>query len=472
MSTKNFIVAIELSSTKIIGVAGQRNTDGSFTLTAIAKEDVTSCIRKGVVYNTDKTVQSINNIISKLQKALKSEISQVYVGLSGLSIHSEHNTIIDSLDAPTIVSQAMINSLMDANRATQYKDFEILDVVTHEYKVDNVYQSEPAGIECNKIEGNFLNIIQRKKYYKSLDNCFAKAGVKMAEVYLAPIALADAVLTDTEKRNGCVLIDLGAETTTVQVYYKDVLRHIAVIPLGGYNITKDLLSFQIEESEAEKMKLKHASAYTDTCDIDVSMTYKTADGREIESKKFISLVEARVQEIVKNALNQIPEEYNDKLVSGIVITGGVANMKNIEKAFTENTKDKYKLRKATFINTPIHTNNIEGISHNCMSNTILGILLKGELNCAGEELSIQTDMFAPVKEPAVATATVTSEPVSGTGKIQTAAERAAEKEQEIDFSNDATDKEKEPEKPKKPKKPSFFDKVVQYLKDFSAPEEE
>ena len=161
---------------------------------------------------------------------------------------------------------------MDTNRAMDYKDFEILDVVTQEYKVDNQFQLEPAGIECNHLEGNFLNIIQRKKYYHSLNNCFDRAGVAIAEMYLAPIALADAVLTDSEKRTGCMLVDIGYETTTIQVFHKNILRHLAVIPLGSNNITKDIVSLQMEEADAEKMKLRYASAYTETNEIDGALS--------------------------------------------------------------------------------------------------------------------------------------------------------------------------------------------------------
>lgn len=474
MPTRNFIVAIELCSTKIIGVAGQRNNDGSFTIIAAAKEDATSCIRKGVVYNSDKTVQCINSIINKLKTTLKSEISQVYVGVGGLSIHSKLNTIVDDLDRPTIVTPSMINNLMDTNRAVQYKDYEILDVATLEYKVDSQYQKEPVGIECSKLEGNFLNIVQRKKYYKALDNCFAKAGVKIAEMYLAPIAMADAVLTDAEKRNGCVLIDMGAETTTILVYHKDLLRHIAVLPIGGANVTKDILSFQMEEEEAEKIKLAHASAFTETEDIDSSITYKLSDGREIDSRKFINIVESRVQEIVQNALYQIPSDLSEKLVGGIVITGGMSNMKNIEQAFTQNTKDNYKIRKASFVNSTVHTNNIDVISRNGMTNTVLGLLLKGDLNCAGQEIIQQKSIFTEEPQEEDSKSAHTESEQTGIGKVKVStAEKPREQKIELDTEKEDTPSEPQVEAPKEPKqkKSTMISKLKNWFFDFTAPDE-
>ena len=135
MPSKNFIVAIELGSTKITGIAGQKNHDGSFTVNAVVKEDSTACIRKGVVYNADKTVQCITNVITRLKTAMKTEIAQVYVGVGGQSIHSVRNVMVKDLADSALVTADMVNELMDNNRAMQYKDFEILDVVAQEYKV-------------------------------------------------------------------------------------------------------------------------------------------------------------------------------------------------------------------------------------------------------------------------------------------------------------------------------------------------
>ena len=105
-----FIVAIELGSTKITGIAGRKNLDGSISVLSVVKEDASQCIRKGVVYNIDKTVQSLTNIISKLKANLKAEIAHVYVGVGGQSIRSVRNVIVEELPADTIVSQEMVNS--------------------------------------------------------------------------------------------------------------------------------------------------------------------------------------------------------------------------------------------------------------------------------------------------------------------------------------------------------------------------
>lgn len=332
-----FIVAIELGSSKITGIAGRKNIDGSVKILAVVKEDSTQCIRNGVVYNIDRTCQCLTNIVNKLKTLLKTNIAHVYVGVGGQSIRSVKNVIVKDLAPDTVITKDMIDELMDGNRSMTYPDQEILDAITQEYKVDAQLQIDPIGIPATRLEGNFLNILWRKTFYRNLNKCFDNAGIAIAEMYLAPLALADSVLSEAEKRSGCVLVDLGSDTTTVSVYYKNILRHLAVIPLGSANITRDIASLQMEESEAEKMKLKYASAFTDGKEIDETLRLPIDKDRQVDARRFIEIVEARVEEIVENAWFQVPSEYADKLLSGIVLTGGGSNMKNIERAFRNHT---------------------------------------------------------------------------------------------------------------------------------------
>ena len=423
-----FRVAIELGSSKMTGIAGKKNLDGSINVLAVVKEDSTSCIRKGVVYNMDKTVQALASIISKLERTLKTKIAQVYVGVGGQSIRSVKNTNVKELPNDTIITQDMINELMDANRSMQYPELEILDAATQEYKVDNQYQLDPVGIQCSRIEGNFLNILWRKTFYRNINQCFDNAGIAIAEMYLSPLALADSVLTDAEKRGGCVLIDLGADTTTVAVYYKKILRNLTVVPLGSNNITKDIASLQMEEKDAEQMKLKYASAYTDASEIDAAKVYPIDNDRTIDQRKFVEIVEARVQEIIENAWCQVPVDYVDKLLGGIILTGGGSNMRNIERAFNKYTHIE-KIRVAKFVSQTIHSNNPSVNAKDATMCTILSLLAKGDMNCAGAPIS--DDLFASGNNDNKSQ--ITAEPRkpkplegTGTGKVLTEAEKAAE----------------------------------------------
>ena len=429
-----FIVAIELGSTKITGIAGRKNLDGSISVLSVVKEDASQCIRKGVVYNIDKTVQSLTNIISKLKANLKAEIAHVYVGVGGQSIRSVRNVIVEELPADTIVTQEMVNQLMDKNRTMSYPDQEILEAATQEYKVDQQYQLDPIGIQCSRLEGNFLNILWHKTFYRNLNKCFDLAGIAIAEMYLAPMVLADSVLTEAEKRSGCVLVDLGAETTTVAVYFKNILRHLAVIPLGGANITKDIASLQMEEADAERMKLKYASAYTENNDIDNTLMLPIDAERQVESRKLTEVVEARVEEIIENVWFQVPAEYVNNLLGGIILTGGGSNLRNIETAFRNHTHVD-KIRTAKFITFNINSNNEELKVHDGTMNTILALLAKGDMNCAGPELT--SDLFNTNQEGMTTTTTTdlhqkarTLNETTGSGVVRTEIEKQKAEEEE------------------------------------------
>lgn len=469
----DFIVAIELGSSKMTGIAGKKNLDGSINILAVVKENSSDCIRKGIIYNEDKTVQCLANIIKKLELTLKSKIKQVYVGVGGQSIRSVKSSNVKTLPIETTVSQDMINELMDANRNMTYPEQEILDAVTQEYKVDLQYQIDPVGIQCTRLEGNFLNILWRKTFYRKLNKCFDNAGIAIAEMYLAPLALAECVLTPDEKRSGCVLIDLGADTTTVSVYYKNILRHLAVIPLGGNNITKDIASLQIDEKEAERLKLKYGSAYTDSTEIDKAKKYPIDNDLSVESSKFINIVEARTLEIVENAWYQVPNEYIDKLRGGIVFTGGGSNMKNIELAFRKHTNFE-KTRIAKFVNLTINANNPSITAHDGMMNTILGLLAKGDMNCAGEALS--NDLFGTEPQgntqqamPSIELPKAPRTP--GTGVVMTEAEKQKLAEEEARKKKEAEEeerkkKEAEEEAERIRRENSKFHKAIKGFKNF------
>ena len=381
MAATDFTVAIELGSTEITGIAGKKNADGSIHLLAYASERSSDCIKKGVIYNLDKTAQCLISVIQQLEDKLQASIKKVYVGMGGQSIHSIRNTITRHLDENIKISQHLIDSMLQSNREISLLDKELLAVEPQEYKVGNNLLIEPVGIQAEDIEGNFLNIIARDTLKANITQCFRQTNYDVADYLMAPIVTADAVLTNNEKRSGCALIDFGADTTTVSVYKNNLLRHIAVIPLGSSNITKDICSLQIEEEEAELLKIRYASAYTELSENqeEENKEYRVENKCTISSNKLAEIVEARVSEILTNVRNQIVlSKYGDKLLAGIVITGGACNLPNLDKAITNITQiDKIRIAKSSEISLQ---GDIE-LPQNGAFNTLVGILSAGKDNC-------------------------------------------------------------------------------------------
>lgn len=381
MAATDFIVAIELGSTEITGIAGKKNADGSLNILAYASEKSADCIKKGVIYNLDKTTQKITSVIKELENKLQAGIKKVYIGVGGLSLRSIRNTESRQLGDDTRISQAIIDSMMQNNLDIPLLDYEILAVEPQEYKIGNNLLTEPVGTTANGIEGNYLNIIARPSVKQNIKQCLSHTGYDIAGFIISPMATADAVLTTNEKRSGCALIDFGADTTTVSVYKNNILRHVCVIPLGGNNITKDITSKQIEEDDAELIKLRYASAYTEHKEgEEVQDSELTIDGKfTIQSRTLEDIVEARVNEILNNVFNQIKlSNYSDSLMAGIIITGGMANMPDIDKAITNITKIE-KVRIALTGETNLTGNTF--IPKDGKSNTLIGILMSGEENC-------------------------------------------------------------------------------------------
>lgn len=409
MVTTEFIAAIELGSSKIAGVAGKKNSDGSMQILAYAQEDSSTFIRKGLIFNLDKTAQSLTSIINRLESELNNSITKVYVTIGGQSLRTVRNVVSRDLDENTIISEELVNAIGDENVSIPVVDMDILDVAPQEYKVGNNLQANPVGLLGDHIEGRFLNIVARSSIRKNLEHCFKQSKIEIADQLIAPLVTANAVLTESERRSGCALIDFGADTTTISVYKNNILRFLTVLPLGGNSITRDITTLHIEEEEAERLKKEYGDALYEEADMENPATCQLEDeSRSIELNKLNNIVEARAEEIIVNAWNQVQlSGYEDKLLAGIIITGGAANLKNLDEMLRKRSKiDKIRTAKLPR-NTVYASDNV--LKKDGSQNTLFGMLFEGNQNCCLVEAGTQGTLFTdkeiemvqekPVEEP-------------------------------------------------------------------------
>ena len=399
MATEDkFIVAIELGSSKVTGIAGRKQPDGVTQILAFAQEPSTTFIRKGRINNVNKMTQCILNMKEKLEQQLQKSVSRVYVGIGGMGMHTVANTVVKHFDSKVEITQEMVDAMCDENRNTASPDRDILESVPQEYRLGTQVQTDPVGILSDGIEGHFLNIVANQSVREEIRNCFRTAGVAIADLPITVQALADAMLTEPEKRSGCVFVDMGAETTSVAVYKNNLLRHLAVIPLGGANVNRDIMSLQIEDDEAEELKLKYASAIADNSG-EKRKPIVLRDGRHIDFDEFSGLVEARMEEIILNIKNQITLSKYDKgqLIGGLVITGGASHLKDIDKAFVRDTQFE-KIRFVRNIRIPLRAGEFGEFNADGDCNSAIALLDKGEMNCCGGSLG-QPTLFEEHKEP-------------------------------------------------------------------------
>lgn len=439
----NFIVAIELGSSKVTGVAGRKQPDGAIQVLAFAQEPSTTFIRKGRINNVSKMTQCIISMREKLEQKMQKSVSRVYVGIGGMGMHTVANTVARHFDSKVEITQEMVDAISDENRTSASADRDILESVPQEYHLGAQTTIDPVGILADSIEGHYLNIVANSSVREEIRNCFRTAGVTIADLPITVQALADSMLTEPEKRSGCVFVDMGAETTSVAVYKNNLLRHLAVIPLGGANINRDIMSLQIEDDEAEELKLKYGSAVQES-DTDAHKPIALRDGRTIPYDEFMGLVEARVEEIVLNVKNQISLSNYDvsQLIGGLIVTGGAANIRNIDKAFTRDTKFE-KIRFVRSIRIPLRTPDYPGLNNDGDCNAAIALIDKGEINCCGGDLG-QPDLFDDPKDAEPEPSAEELAAAEAKKKAEEAeAQRKAEEEARIKAEIDKRERERE-----------------------------
>lgn len=442
----NFIVAIELGSSTVTALAGRKQPDGTIAVRAFAQEKSDAFIRKGRINNFTKMTSCIEGMKKKLEDKLHKTISSTYVGIGGMGMHTVKNTVTRHLSDKILITPEIVSNVVDSNRATPIGDREILEVIPQDYKLGTQIVTEPEGIAADMIEGHFLNIVASASLRRDVNECFNKAGLKVVGMPISVLTLADAILTDSEKRSGCVFVDMGAETTSVAVYKSNLLRHFAVIPLGGASINRDLCNLQIEDAEAENLKRQHATAYREESE-EERPAIVLNDGRTVKYDDFSNLVQARVEEIILNVNNQIElSEYKrGQLIAGLVITGGASSMKGMDTAFKALTGfDRLRIVRNMRLQYKADAKFSATFNADGACNAAIAIIDKGNENCCGGELGDPSNGLFGQQDPATTAGQTPTVTPPATDPTKPATEAAA-----------TAEKVEEPPVEEKPKAPRF-----------------
>ena len=332
------VVAIDIGTTKICAVAGQRNFYGKLEILAVGKVESEGVLR-GVVSNIEKTVRSISDAIRIVEQKLKKTVKVVHVGIAGQHIKSlQHkgSRLRDNGDVE--ISKNDIQQLIhDMYKLVLPPGDKILHVFPQEYTIDNEQGIiDPVGMSGVRLEANFHIITGQITASNNITRCIEKVGLKLSEMTLEPIATAASVLSDEEKEAGIALIDIGGGTTDITIYYEGIIRHTAVIPFGGNAITKDIKEgCNVMQNQAEKLKVKFGCALADEVFDDKIITIPGLKGREnkeISQKNLSLIIQARLEEIFDYVMWDIQRSgYERKLTGGLVLTGGGSLLAGIEK---------------------------------------------------------------------------------------------------------------------------------------------
>ena len=441
MPQDSFIAAIVLGSFQTTGIVGQKTADGSIKVLSFISTLSSEFISKGRVYNLEKMTNCLKNIKEHLEEKINCNIGKFYVSVNCMGIRSITNSVTLPFSSRETITSDVVRMVLEHNQETRSNDHLYLEAIPLEYRVGSMVTNEPVGMQSDNIRADFLNISCNSTVIETIETCFRRAGITIAKLTISATDLANVIPTEQERNSGCIFVDMGSQTTTVAVYKSRLLRHLAVIPLGSDNITQDIVKvFNCDENRAEE--LKRTYGYPDFQNLEESEeSHITLEGgRKYSQKNLLEIIEARVEEIVQNVAEQAKRANIDldKLVNGVIVTGGAAQLRNINKAFEQHFKD-LNIR---IVNTPPRLSVIADDSRFNQSGTYnvgLAIIETGEINCnGGERVTPQQPLLFP--EEHEETQDVTPE-VPETPAVET------------------PEQQEEP----KPKKDSWFKRAGKYL---------
>lgn len=334
--SRNIVVGLDIGTTKISLMVGKMNEYKKLEIVAQGKSESYG-VSRGIVANIDRTVESIKEAIN--QASQHYNINEVYVGIAGQHIKSlQHRGEIVRDDVENEINISDMKKLKENMfKLITIPGEEVIHVIPQEYTVDGEDGiQDPRGMAGIKLSANFHVITAQVGAVRNIIRCVEKAGLRTKELILEPFASALATLDEDELREGVALVDIGGGTTDVAIFLDKVIRHTAVIPFGGNVITKDIKTgLSILEKQAELLKIKFGSAVHSDDHDNVMVSIPGLRGREpkeISVKNLTEIISARMKEIIDLVYHQIKVSgYEDKLMTGIVLTGGGAQLRNLNQ---------------------------------------------------------------------------------------------------------------------------------------------
>ena len=342
MEKKNYIVAIDLGSHNVTAAAATRGADDKMVIEAVVREK-SEGVSGGAIDNIELAAKSLKTAVGKLEEQLNIKVFEAYFGISGEFIRcASHNDWVAVGDYANGVSQSDVDELYARmEKVSAPSDDEvILERIPQNFIVDgNKEVPNPVGSFGQSLSSTFNFILSLRTPIQRLTNAALKLGIKPLEVHINPLVTAETLLAADEKEEGIAVVDMGSNVTDVTIYFNNVVRYVASIPIGSEAINNDIRSLSIPEKWVEKMKVKYGNAVAANVKEDAGITYNTPKGKKVILHcNLAAAIEARVKDIADLVIEEIKRAgFDKKLPYGIVLTGGGANLEGIAEAFTTHT---------------------------------------------------------------------------------------------------------------------------------------
>lgn len=335
MNNRPYIVALEIGSSKIVGAIASVSSKGQISVLALDEEQSHESVRYGCIKNLEDTANRIADVIAKLEAHAQispQRIKSVYTGLSGRSLQSvSHKTSLPLTEGEPVSNEIINRMIRDVTYAVGIEGMEIIDVLPTRYMVDNMESVKPVGSVGNKIEGEFTVILGKEQLKANIRRVISdRNNLEIKRFNTTILAEGEHVLTAEERRLGAMLVNFGAETTTVAIYKKDAPVYLYTMPIGSRNITRDITSLNVLEENAEDIKKSIGNAK----EVGTLTDLKIGSIKAIDAG---NLIVARAGEIVANIYAQIEAAglTISDIPEGVIVTGGGCNLKNFVELISD-----------------------------------------------------------------------------------------------------------------------------------------
>lgn len=340
MENRELIVGLDIGTTKICVIVGRKNEYGKLEVLGMGKA-VSDGVERGVVTNIDKTVHAIEKAVEAAAEMADVDIVDVIVGIAGQHIQSkiQSGSIMrqPSDDEITIEDVRRLSSEMENILVPPGNT--IIHVMPQDYTVD--YEGgikDPVGMSGTRLEADFHIITAQTTTINNINRCVRRAELVTKQLILEPLASSLSVLSDDEKEAGVCIVDIGGGTTDIAIFYESIIRHTAVIPLGGNIITKDIKEgCMVMQNQAELLKTRFGKAIAEEANPNEIVSIpglRNRPPKEISIRNLASIIQARMEEIIEIVQNEIMQSgHYKKLAGGIVLTGGGSQLQFISQLF-------------------------------------------------------------------------------------------------------------------------------------------
>ena len=336
MEKNQYIVALEIGSSKIVGAIAEKTSAGYLSVKHLQEERHLNSVRYGIVQNVENIKSSVNRILKNLEGMVDGRITQVYMGVSGRSLHSIVSEVNRSVGTTEPITKELIDGIIHDATSTPIRNHDTVDIVPRAYYVDKVATPNPVGQFGSSIKIK-VNLIVAKPSLKLNLNRVMSFGIPVKDYIVTPLAVAEQVLSESDRELGCMLVDMGAETTTVTIYKNKALIYLSTLPLGGRNLTRDVMSgLSVLEETAENVK-KNINNPLDPGNV----SNVVIEG--VNARDAANYISARTGEIIANINQQLADAgISSSDIQSIVLIGGSAHLGGLQQKMEDTIKIKVR----------------------------------------------------------------------------------------------------------------------------------